>query len=206
MSMLVNLSALELEQRGFGDGIREAIAASGITPHSLVLEITEHAVVRDVTRVRSVLDQLQGCGAHLVIDDFGTGYSSLSYLSSLPIDGLKIARPFVHDAAGDRRTVALLRAIVEVGAALGLVVVAEGIETRDELHLLRALGCDLGQGHYLASPMPAVEAQALVTAAVQPWSADLGRPAVAVGPGRSRYPRRLPVERPGDPAGSVRVG
>jgi diguanylate cyclase (GGDEF)-like protein len=204
MSMLVNLSALELEQRGFGDGIREAIAASGITPHSLVLEITEHAVVRDVSRVRAVLDQLQGCGAHLVIDDFGTGYSSLSYLSSLPIDGLKIARPFVHDAAGDRRTVALLRAIVEVGAALGLVVVAEGIETRDELHLLRSLGCDLGQGHYLAPPMPADQAQDLVTGVVRPWAADLGRPAIAVGPGRGRRAATIAIDRGRDRSATIR--
>jgi EAL domain-containing protein (putative c-di-GMP-specific phosphodiesterase class I) len=186
VSMLVNLSALELEQRGFGEDIRHTIARSGITPHSLVLEITEHAVVRDVSRVRSVLDQLQGCGAHLVIDDFGTGYSSLSYLSSLPIDGLKIARPFVHGAVGDRRIVALLRAIVEVGAALGLVVVAEGIETREELHLLRSLGCDLGQGHVLAPALPAEEASALLTTSAPPWMADLGHgpTLVPMGPGR----------------------
>jgi diguanylate cyclase (GGDEF)-like protein len=189
MSMLVNLSALELEQRGFGETISGVIASSGITPHSLVLEITEHAVVRDVSRVRTVLDQLQGCGAHLVIDDFGTGYSSLSYLSSLPIDGLKIARPFVHDAVGNRRTVALLRAIVEVGAALGVVVVAEGIETREELHLLRSLGCDLGQGHILSRALPAAEAGALVTDASPPWLADLGRPVIAVGPGKPALPR-----------------
>jgi diguanylate cyclase (GGDEF)-like protein len=183
MTAMVNLSALELEQRGFGEAIRTIVDESGITPHSLVFELTEHAVVPD--RVRTVLDELQGCGVHLVIDDFGTGYSSLSYLSELPIDGLKIARAFVQDAVGDRKAIALLRAIIEVGAALGAVVVAEGIETEEELQLLRSLGCDLGQGHVLAPAMPADELEVLLRAAELPWAAALSTPA--------RDPDRLPV-------------
>ena len=119
LTMMVNLSALELDQPRFGEDIRETVMASGITPNSLVFEITEHAVVPDSTRVREVLDQLQGCGVHLVIDDFGTGYSSLSYLRSLPIDGLKIAQPFVQSAVGDQQATALLRAIIEVGSGAG---------------------------------------------------------------------------------------
>ena len=177
-TMMVNLSALELEQRGFGKDIQEVVDASGITPHTLVFEITESAVVPDRPQVRAVLDQLQGCGVHLVIDDFGTGYSSLSYLSSLPIDGLKIARPFVRDAVGDRRVTALLRAIIEVGVALGAVVVAEGIETRQELLLMRSLGCHLGQGYLFSRPLPAADVEALLRAPQPPWADILGRPSV----------------------------
>jgi EAL domain-containing protein (putative c-di-GMP-specific phosphodiesterase class I) len=199
MTAMVNLSALELEQSGFGDEIREVVDASGITPHSLVFELTEHAVVPD--RVRVVLDQLQGCGVHLVIDDFGTGYSSLSYLSELPIDGLKIARPFVMDAVGDRKAIALLRAIIEVGAALGAVVVAEGIETYEQLQLLRSLGCALGQGHILAPPMTAHDLENLLRSPEPPWAAALpsagGGPAwrdgVTVRRGEAREVARLKV-------------
>ena len=125
----------------------------------------------DSTRVREVLDQLQGCGVHLVIDDFGTGYSSLSYLRSLPIDGLKIAQPFVKSAVGDEQATALLRAIIEVGAALGAVVVAEGIETEAELKLVRALGCHLGQGFILSRPIEAGDAERLLQASQRPWDA-----------------------------------
>jgi diguanylate cyclase (GGDEF)-like protein len=171
MTAMVNLSALELEQRGFGDDIRAVVAASGITPDSLVFELTEHAVVPD--RVRTVLDQLQGHGIHLVIDDFGTGYSSLSYLSELPIDGLKIARAFVQDAVGDQKAVALLRAIIEVGAALGAVVVAEGIETNEQLQLLRSLGCELGQGHIFTPALDADKLDVLLRSPQLPWKALL---------------------------------
>jgi predicted signal transduction protein with EAL and GGDEF domain len=124
----------------------------------------------------------------------------------LPIDGLKIARPFVHDAGADRRTVALLRAIVEVGVALGLIVVAEGIETREELRLLRSLGCDLGQGHHLSPPLPATEAGALVTAVTLPWTSDLGHPAVAVRAARGRRPAPMPIDAGSGRSASVRVG
>ena len=175
---MVNLSALELEQRELGKEVREIVDASGITPHSLVFEITESAVVPDRPQVRAVLDQLQGFGVHLVIDDFGTGYSSLSYLSSLPIDGLKIARPFVRDAVGDRKVTALLRAIIEVGVALGAVVVAEGIETREELLLMRSLGCQLGQGYLFSRPLPAAAAEALLRAPQPPWADSIGRPSL----------------------------
>ena len=174
LTMMVNLSALELDQPRFGEDIRETVMASGITPDSLVFEITEHAVVPDSTRVREVLDQLQGCGVHLVIDDFGTGYSSLSYLRSLPIDGLKIAQPFVQSAVGDQQATALLRAIIEVGAALGAVVVAEGIETEDELALVRSLGCHLGQGFLLSAPTDAPEAERLLRASSRPWDPIIG--------------------------------
>jgi diguanylate cyclase (GGDEF)-like protein len=178
-TVMVNLSALEIEQRGFSEDVRRIVTDSGIAPHSLVFEITEYAVVPDRSPVRAVLGQLQDCGVHLVIDDFGTGYSSLSYLSSLPVDGLKIPRAFVRDAVGDQKARALLRAIIEVGAALGAVVVAEGIETRQEMLLMRSLGCDLGQGHLFSRPLPAADVEALLRAPQPPWAASL-RPPVAI--------------------------
>jgi diguanylate cyclase (GGDEF)-like protein len=178
LAMMVNLSALELEQRGFDEGIREVVTASGIDPRTLVLEITERAVISDSARVIEVLGRLRAIGVRLVIDDFGTGYSSLSYLRSLPIDGLKVARPFVQDAVAGPREAALLRIIVDIGAALGAVVVGEGIETREELLLLRSLGCHLGQGYHLARPMEAASAEAMLRAEVRPWDDVLAGPAL----------------------------
>lgn len=190
LAMMVNLSALELEQRGFEEGIREVVSVSGIDPRTLVLEITERAVISDSTRVIEVLGRLRATGVRLVIDDFGTGYSSLSYLRSLPIDGLKIAREFVQDAVAGPRESALLRVIVDIGAALGAVVVGEGIESRDELLLLRSLGCHLGQGFHLARPMDPAEAEALLRAAERSWDDVLAHPAEPPRPGR-RTGRRL---------------
>ncbi|CAN5617413.1 hypothetical protein BH23CHL8_BH23CHL8_14040 [soil metagenome] len=205
LAMMVNLSALELEQRGFDEGIRETVAASGIDSRTLVLEITERAVIADSARVIDVLGRLRAIGVRLVIDDFGTGYSSLNYLRSLPIDGLKIARAFIQDAMASPRETALLRVIVDIGAALGAVVVGEGIESRDELLLLRSMGCHLGQGYHLSRPLGGPAAEALLRAPARPWDdllAHSGEP--TLGPGSAgRRLASIPISS--DPADLAKI-
>jgi EAL domain-containing protein (putative c-di-GMP-specific phosphodiesterase class I) len=150
----VNLSAVELKDPSLTDGVMEILARTGLDPRLLVLEITE-SLVQDADASLSTLDQLRQCGVQLALDDFGTGYSSLSYLRSLPLDILKIAKPFVEGMARGRQENSFVRMIVDLARALDLRVVAEGIESEDELDALRELGCELGQGFYLAAPLAA---------------------------------------------------
>jgi diguanylate cyclase (GGDEF)-like protein len=150
----VNLSALELEDASLVDGVADAIERHGIEPHQLVLEMTETLLVQDAQRGAARLQQLRDVGVRLALDDFGTGYSSLSYLRSLPLDILKIAKPFV-DGLGEGEDVAFVRLIVELARSVGLSVVAEGIETPAQLAALQALRCDYGQGFFFAPPLDA---------------------------------------------------
>ena len=134
------------------------LAATGVDPHSLVLEITESVLVADVESVTRRLHQLKELGIRLAIDDFGTGYSSLAYLRQFPVDILKIDRTFVDAAtSGAAGGEALVRAIVGLGQSLELATVAEGIEARAQAEQLLAVGCPTGQGFYFARPMPADE-------------------------------------------------
>ena len=175
LTMMVNLSALELDQPRFGDDIRETVEASGITPNSLVFEITEHAVVPDSSRVRDVLDELQGCGVHLVIDDFGTGYSSLSYLRSLPIDGLKIAQPFVQSAVGrsSRRRPCSAPSSRSARRWERSSSPRASRPRRRRFEVLRSLGCHLGQGFILSPPIDAADTERLLQTLPRPWDAIL---------------------------------
>ena len=150
----VNVSARQLADPGFPDTVLRAVRSHGIDPSALCLEVTETSVVADVDLAVAALSRVKRVGVSIAIDDFGTGHSSLSQLRRLPVDQLKIDRSFVTavDAeAGDR---AIVRAIVSMAHALGMRTVAEGIETEGQLHVLRALGCDYGQGFLLARPAP----------------------------------------------------
>jgi diguanylate cyclase (GGDEF)-like protein len=149
----VNLSAIELEQPDLLDAVRDVITRVGIAPGRLVLEVTETLLVKDAVRGAETLEQLRDLGVQLALDDFGTGYSSLSYLRNLPLDSLKIAREFVEGMAFSEHDAAFVRLIVGLAKTIGLKVVAEGIETREQLDLLRDIGCDLGQGYYFSKPM-----------------------------------------------------
>ena len=154
----VNISAVELEDPDLVGRVEAVLDESGLPAHHLVLELTESAVLRDAIRGASTLAQLRGLGVRLALDDFGTGYSSLSYLRALPFDMLKIARPFVEGAAHRPQEASFLRMILELGRTLGMQVVAEGIETADQLALLQSLGCEYGQGFLLGRPARALEA------------------------------------------------
>ena len=149
----VNLSAIELEQPDLIDTIKDVLARTGIAPGRLVLEVTETLLVKDAVRGVETLQQLRDLGVQLALDDFGTGYSSLSYLRNLPLDSLKIAQEFVEGLVFSEHDAAFIRLIVGLAKTIGLKVVAEGIETREQLDLLREIGCDLGQGYYFSKPM-----------------------------------------------------
>ena len=153
LRLQVNLSAIELDDPGLVEGVTSAIRQAGIPPEQLVLEITETLLVRDAVRGAATLEQLRGVGVQLALDDFGTGYSSLSYLRALPLDILKIAREFVDALAENPEDAAFVRLMIELAGTIGLKVVAEGIETAEQLQALRELGCDLGQGFYFAAAL-----------------------------------------------------
>jgi diguanylate cyclase (GGDEF)-like protein len=150
LSVQVNLSARELEHEQLIDTVTTVIRDTGIDPRRLVLEITETLLVRDAEKGSTTLNALRALGVRLALDDFGTGYSSLSYLRTLPLDVLKIAKEFVDGIAGSNDDAAFVRLIVELAGTVGLTVIAEGIESADQLEVLQALGCDQGQGFLYA--------------------------------------------------------
>jgi diguanylate cyclase (GGDEF)-like protein len=155
LQVFVNVSALQLADPGFPDDVRAAIEVSGVCADRVTLEITEHLQADDSERMLSRLSELKRIGVRLAIDDFGTGYSSLSYLRSFPIDLLKIDRSFIVDIAQDAEATRLVRGIVEMGHALRLEIVTEGIEAAEQATLLRELGSDYAQGYHFSLPVDA---------------------------------------------------
>jgi EAL domain-containing protein (putative c-di-GMP-specific phosphodiesterase class I) len=147
----VNLSALELRQSDLIETVRAAIDEAGIDPADLVLEITESQLLEDAENSVAALHALRELGVRLALDDFGTGYSSLSYLHSLPLDILKIAKPFV-DRVAEASQDSFVRMMIDLAKALELEVIAEGIETAEQVEALRILQSSFGQGFYLARP------------------------------------------------------
>jgi diguanylate cyclase (GGDEF)-like protein/PAS domain S-box-containing protein len=149
----VNLSAIEFQDRNLVDMVRRVLASTGAPPHLLELEITETSLMRNAERTLEMLNQLKEMGIQLVIDDFGIGYSSLSYLQRFPVDSVKIDRSFVSgiDARGGDH--AIISAVVQLAKALDLRVVAEGVESEDQLRLLKEQNCLHGQGFLFARPM-----------------------------------------------------
>jgi len=146
----INVSARQLETGKLADEVRGTLEKYGVPAAALTLEITEHQLVRDLEHSTRELTALRGLGVRIALDDFGTGYSSLSYLPRLPLDSLKIDRDLVSRVGGARDTVP---AVLRLGRDLALTVVAEGIESVDQLLLLRAAGCSLGQGYLFARPL-----------------------------------------------------
>lgn len=170
----VNVSPRQFRQPGaVVEQVREATEASGIEPSLLVLEITESVLMQDRAAVRHELSELQKLGVRVAIDDFGTGYSALSYLRDFPIDMVKMDQSFVSDLSAGKGDQALVRSVVELGEALGMQIVAEGIEHRDQRDHLSDMRCDIGQGYYFARPLDADRMMELVTSSHQmPASAD----------------------------------
>jgi EAL domain-containing protein (putative c-di-GMP-specific phosphodiesterase class I) len=149
----VNLSPRQLADPEVAQHVAHALAVSGIAPHSLVLEITEGALVSDPEDAARTLEQIKALGVRLALDDFGTGYSALGYLHRFPIDILKIDRSFVSSLHQSAHDPALVRAVIGLGSALGLEVVAEGIEQEQHAAILRRLNCPTGQGFLYGRPM-----------------------------------------------------
>ena len=154
LRVAVNLSPEQFRQPELPRSIEGALRDSGLGPSQLELEITESSVMHDREGAVAKLTELRGLGVSVAIDDFGTGYSSLSYLKHLPVDTIKIDRTFVREMATDRNDAAIVRAIVTLGQSLGLRVKAEGVETQEQLDLLRAAGCDEAQGYLYSRPLP----------------------------------------------------
>lgn len=149
----INISASQFKRANFVESLLWQIERHGIEAHQIEVEITESAVMDDVTRSLEVLTALSDAGVHIAIDDFGVGYSSLNYLRRFPVNTLKIDREFVRDLVIEDGTKALTNAVIAIGKSLQLGVIAEGVETKDQFDYLRAHGCDVLQGHYLSPPL-----------------------------------------------------
>jgi diguanylate cyclase len=159
LSVAVNVSPTNLVEPGFVDLVREELARQSLPAEALVLEITETSVISDFQRSRQVIEELRDMGIVVSIDDFGAGVTSLAYLSTLAVRELKLDRYFVARLAGDNRErdLELVRSTIHLGHAMGLRIVAEGIEDEETLELLAQLGCDFAQGYCICKPKPADE-------------------------------------------------
>lgn len=158
----INLSAQQFSNSSLLNSTRRIISETGVDAQNLVFEITESVLVRDALEAKVTLGHLKDMGVQIAIDDFGTGYSSLGYLKHIPVDILKIDRAFIFDLSPTSKNAALIRAIVTMAHALGLEVVAEGVETVHQLALLREYGCDQIQGFYVSAPLAAEELKAML--------------------------------------------
>jgi diguanylate cyclase (GGDEF)-like protein len=154
LSVAVNISGRQFLDPQIVNITRDALDASRLSPAALTLEITESVLMQQTEAMLERLEELRRIGVRLAIDDFGTGYSSLGYLRRFPLDMLKIAKPFVDDVSAGVERAALARAVVGLGETLGLRTVAEGVELAEQRAALTLLGCELGQGHLFAAPMP----------------------------------------------------
>jgi diguanylate cyclase (GGDEF)-like protein len=150
----VNLSARQFRDRNLDRMIADTVHAVGIDPALLEFELTESILMQDTVQASDMLRNLKALGVSIAVDDFGTGYSSLAYLKRFPLDTLKIDREFVRDCVTDPDDAAIAQSIVSLAHNLGLEVVAEGVETREQLEYLTSVGCDVMQGFYFSRPMP----------------------------------------------------
>jgi len=153
-SIAVNISALQFVRDDFADTVAHILAETGHPPEMLVLELTESLVMHDFTESARQMERLKRLGVRIAIDDFGTGYSSLSYLHRLPIDELKIDRSFIESLNEPEGTGPIVEAVLSMAHTLGLTVVAEGVETAEQLNTLRQGGCDIIQGYFFSRPVP----------------------------------------------------
>ena len=157
-----NLSPRQLWSARLADRVLEKLQTAGVNPHAITMEITESTAMTDPERTQRILSELHAWGLPLAIDDFGTGYSSLARLKHMPVDVLKIDRSFVRDVDRDRDLAGMVRAIIQLAQSLGMVPLAEGIETPSEYVFLRSNGCRLAQGFLFSRPVPAAEIPKLV--------------------------------------------
>ena len=195
VSMAVNLSPRQFADDHLLQDIDEALAASGLSPELLQLEITESMVMRNVSRAIKVLDAIQSRGIRLAIDDFGTVYSSMSLMKQFPIDTIKIDRSFVRDLQEDSEDQAIAQAIISMGKALGMTIIAEGVETTEQETFLRDHSCDEMQGFLFSKAVPPQQLADLLRSAPRLVSPPL-QPAACADPEkparRSRLKKSVP--------------
>ena len=158
----VNVSGLQFSRPDFVGLVERALRDGGARPQSLELELTESMLMRDMETAARRMLEIRELGVSIAIDDFGTGYSSLSYLRRLPVDALKIDQSFVAELGSSGSALPLIHTIVALAHNIGLNVVAEGVETREQMELLSAAGCDKLQGRLFGAPMSAEGAEALM--------------------------------------------
>ena len=171
LKLSVNLSARDLLDQELPAKVAEIMLRHRVTPASFCLEITESTIMEDPVRALHTLERLNTMGFELAIDDFGTGYSSLAYLKRLPVDELKIDKSFVMNMAHDANDAQIVRSTIDLGHNMGLRVVAEGIESEVVWNLLKAMGCDQGQGYFMSRPMPAEQ----LVGWIDKWAAPSAR-------------------------------
>jgi diguanylate cyclase (GGDEF)-like protein/PAS domain S-box-containing protein len=167
-TMAVNVSAMEFQNEGFLGSLSQILQESGWEPGLLELELTESVLMKHVEATIELLQDLRESGVRVALDDFGTGYSSLSYLRRFPIDSLKIDRSFVQQIAGGPGDAAIVTAVISMARSLKLRVVAEGVETLQELQFLQARECDEVQGYYFSQPLPAAQFASLLATGIAP--------------------------------------
>jgi EAL domain-containing protein (putative c-di-GMP-specific phosphodiesterase class I) len=155
ITISVNVSPIELGNSEFLDGVLDILRDTGFDPKYLELELTEGVLMKRAVSTDIMMKALKATGVRLAIDDFGTGYSSLSYLTKFPVDTIKIDQSFVRQISTDPTETAIVTAIISMAHSLNLAVVAEGVETREELEFLANLGCDEAQGYYFGRPVAA---------------------------------------------------
>jgi diguanylate cyclase (GGDEF)-like protein/PAS domain S-box-containing protein len=162
LKVAINISPAQFANQNIGLTVMKALAASGLPPNRLELEITEAVLLENNQMTRTVLHELRALGVRIAMDDFGTGYSSLSYLRSFPFDKIKIDRSFIADLSNDPDSIAIVRAIINLASNLNMTTTAEGIETQQQLETVTALGCTEVQGHAFSHPMRAEEVARLL--------------------------------------------
>jgi diguanylate cyclase len=172
IDLAVNVSARDLADARFPDEVAHALAAHGVEPSWLELEVTESVLLSDRVRTSRMLERLVEQGVRIAIDDFGVGYSSLGQLKTLPAQVLKIDRSFVSSMESDQSDAAIVASTIELAHRLGLEVIAEGVETPAHLSRLRAAGCDIGQGHLLGRPLPGDQIVSTAHALRSAWVPD----------------------------------
>jgi diguanylate cyclase (GGDEF)-like protein/PAS domain S-box-containing protein len=180
----VNLSSKQFSQNTLISAVADILQGTGVKPQSVKLEITESVVMENIETATGMLRELREIGVQLAIDDFGTGYSSLSYLHRFPIDTLKIDRSFVTRMTDNTENAEIVRTIVVLAQNLGMDVVAEGVETNEQLALLQKLGCENGQGYYFSKPVPADSAEKIIADTYAALTETYQAPAAQVGSGK----------------------
>jgi EAL domain-containing protein (putative c-di-GMP-specific phosphodiesterase class I) len=169
LELAVNVSARELAQRDYAAYVARVLQETGLDPGTLVLEITETVLMGNIDRSVAALHRLRDLGVRIAVDDFGTGYASLGYLRRLPIDILKVEKSFIQGLGDDGDDRVFAQAIVSLGKSLGLVVVAEGVETEAHLREIAAIGCDVAQGYYFSRP---IDGETILSVFAAPHWAD----------------------------------
>lgn len=154
VTVAVNLSPLQIRAPGAALGIKSALREAGLDPRRLELEVTESLFIEDSHATARFIEELSEIGVRFALDDFGTGYSSLGYINSFPFSKIKVDRSFVSGAQVGKKSDAIIRAVAEMGGALGMDIVAEGLETVEQVRVVREAGCNLGQGYYFSRAVP----------------------------------------------------